>query len=220
MQLELSEQQVIDLYFAALRSPDVTVKRTAEPLLPVIRSFLSGVVNIPLTSGRYAQIDAEDFDLICGKSWFLLSNNNGNENAYAGTREVIDGRQVTLRMHRIILGLGEKDDAFVDHVDHDGLNNRRGNLRAASRFENRRNSRKKIGATSRYIGVTLDRSRVRDGKTGIWRAVICRTKDGKKATTHLGHYETERAAALAYNEAAIRLGGEFAKVNEIEREAA
>lgn len=64
MQLDLDLQVIIDLYFATLRSPDPTVKVVSEPILPIIKSAISGDVRIPLTNGRYAVIDAANFDLV------------------------------------------------------------------------------------------------------------------------------------------------------------
>ena len=94
----------------------------------------------------------------------------------------------------------------VDHIDHDGLNNQRGNLRMATHHQN--NFNKTPCGTSKYLGVSLY---TLEGRIYI-RAYI--THNRKR--TELGRYYTEEAAAAAYNEAAIELFGEFANLNKIE----
>jgi hypothetical protein len=97
----------------------------------------------------------------------------------------------------------------VDHKNHNGLDNRRNNLRICNDSENNRNGRKpRNGNTSQYKGVVLYE---RYNKTK-WRVQI--TVNNK--VLHVGHYLTELEAALAYNEADIKYHGEFACLNNFE----
>jgi hypothetical protein len=94
--------------------------------------------------------------------------------------------------------------AQIDHRDGDGLNNRRENLRPATRTQNNANQRKYRG-TSRYKGVSWDVSSRR------WRARIhCDHRE-----TSLGQFTSEADAARAYNAAALEHFGEYARLNEI-----
>jgi hypothetical protein len=92
----------------------------------------------------------------------------------------------------------------VDHVNHNGLDNRRQNLRAATRLQNSANKRKrKDGLTSHYRGVNWDKSK------DTFVAQIC--ANGKKVK--LGSFASEEAAAIMYNIFAKRYVGEFANLN-------
>jgi hypothetical protein len=106
-------------------------------------------------------------------------------------------------MHREIAGPGPGQ--VVDHINHDGLDNRRCNLRVCSHAENVRNQRGQYGRSSRYKGVSRDR------RLGKWRAQIWH--NGKH--TYLGLHDSETAAAEAYNAKARELFGEFAYLNEV-----
>lgn len=111
---------------------------------------------------------------------------------------------------------------LVDHWNQDKLDNRRCNLRAATRTENeankqkRRTHKKKDGTTatlSKYKGVTLARDIHRNKP---WKAMISKMIDGKTKKFSLGCYYTERGAAEAYNRAAVEMYGEFAYVNKFD----
>lgn len=103
-------------------------------------------------------------------------------------------------MHKMILPGVE-----VDHIDGNPLNNRRSNLRPATRTQNQRNRRKqRKPVTSRYKGVCLNR------KTGKWIAYI---NPGGGKTIYLGSHRVEEDAARAYDEAARRHHGAFARLN-------
>ena len=106
-----------------------------------------------------------------------------------------------LRLHRAVMDakLGE----LIDHIDGNGLNNRRNNLRRATSQGNSANSKRQIGSASRFKGVGFHK------QTGKWEA--CIRCNGKKQ--HLGLFANEIDAARKYDEAAVRLFGEFAKLN-------
>lgn len=151
------------------------------------------------------RVDDCDYDRLNAYEWRLLRSRLGHP--YAVRRE----GEATLFMHREILGLTEDDSVQVDHVDGDGLNNVRSNLRRATNQQNAWNQRPHRKRTqpaarhSRHKGVSWYANR--------WRARI--TVGGE--TQHLGRFETEREAALAYNSAARELFGEFARPNDVPR---
>lgn len=116
-------------------------------------------------------------------------------------------KKVTL-FHRFILGLTDKSKV-VDHADGNGLNNQRSNLRICSNSENVRNRRVDTDqtkkSTSKYKGVYWNK------RSAKWHARI--TYDNRKI--HLGLHENENEAAKAYNDAAVKYFGEFARLNEV-----
>lgn len=116
-------------------------------------------------------------------------------------RMSVDGQMYLL--HRLIYlwHHGSMPDC-LDHINADPRDNRIENLRIASRALNNRNVRKRRVGKSKFKGVS------RTGKCR-WRATIA--CDGKQK--HLGYYDTENEAALAYNMAAVALHGEFACLN-------
>lgn len=103
-------------------------------------------------------------------------------------------------MHRFLIGAkGE----FVDHINGDGLDNRKSNLRLCSNAQNVQNTGLTRANTSGYKGIRL--------RNGRWDSrITCLNK-----TYHLGVFSTKEEAARAYNAAAIELHGEFARLNDV-----
>jgi hypothetical protein len=160
---------------------------------------------IELTQGKVALVDDEDFDYINQWKWYLAKRGHlsyGVRN-YRPTGD--RGPHILLLMHRVLLERRGADltGREIDHVDGDGLNNLRSNLRLATRSENSRNSNKRVTSTSPYKGVTYS------ARHGQWVAQI--HIDGKRM--HCGYHHTPEEAASAYNRAAVKYFGEFAKIN-------
>ncbi len=108
---------------------------------------------------------------------------------------------IKILMHREIMG---DEGPFIDHIDHDGLNNQRENLRVVTKSENLRNQRKQFRNTSsRFKGVYFCK------QTGRWAAGI---KAGARKL-RLGRFPTELDAARAYDAAAKEHFGEHACLN-------
>lgn len=149
---------------------------------------------IPLTQGRVALVDDEDYEELNKYKWFLIST---PRNCYAARRE----RVHIVYMHRQLLGV--TDSLEVDHIDHDGLNNQRNNIRLCTTRQNNHNSRAKSTSTSQYKGVTWYKAYSK------WKATI---RYGKEHL-FLGYFQQEEDAARAYDQMARRLHGEFAYTN-------
>lgn len=153
---------------------------------------------IPLSQGKVALVDDEDYDRLAAHNWYASKD---GRTYYARRR---DGRNGPTRvMHRVILDAEAQIE--VDHINGNGLDNRRSNLRPCTRKENGRSRRatRKPGQHSAHKGVIYN---VRAKK---WRAYIY--PDGRN--THLGYFKDEIDAALAYDAAAVRYFGAFARVN-------
>lgn len=122
--------------------------------------------------------------------------------ANGGKRKDGKSRRIQLYMHRLVAGATPKG-WVIDHINHDGLDNRSENLRQVTKAGNARNSKSQKGSSSRFKGVSL----VKKAKTLTWRAHI---KHNQKFM-HLGQFhgvEGEYEAAHAYNKKAIELWGE------------
>lgn len=150
---------------------------------------------IPLTQGKYALIDAEDYERVSQHQWHLHSKGK-----YAASKLGRKGNDVLL--HRFVLGITDPNTQ-VDHRDLDGLNCRKANLRIATHQQNQRNRAKYSRNTTGYKGV------FRNPNTSKWRAMI--TVNGK--CVHLGYFVDIIDAAKAYDTAALEYFGEFARLN-------
>jgi hypothetical protein len=157
------------------------------------------MIRIPLSRGLFALIDDEDAALAEFK-WSAQGGGGRIMYAARNARQP-DGTRKNVRLHRLIMGA--PPDMFVDHINGDGLDCRRANLRLATNQQNLANQQRSLNNTSGYKGVTWDRQGRR------WRAQI--RVHGRNRC--LGLFDTAEKAALAYDEAAIRGFGEFARPN-------
>lgn len=159
---------------------------------------VAAVVFIPLTSGKVAVIDFDDFEKIRPHKWFALKKGN---RWYAARWTGIPGK-INEPMHRFLTDapLGTE----VDHYDGDSLNNQRRNLRVCSRVQNARAFRVKAAdTTSKFRGVSWDNTRAK------WFSKI--ESEGKQFP--LGRFDNEEDAARAYDKKARELFGEWASPN-------
>jgi hypothetical protein len=155
------------------------------------------VRRVPVGHDHFALIDAADYPLVAYFNWYLLRGHNGKLYAYTNG---------AIYMHRLIAGTPAGCE--TDHENGDGLDNRRVNLRPATRSQNKGNMgkpRRPDGSahTSQYKGVIWDKARSK------WLAKICR----HGVTKNLGRYDDEADAARAYDAAAAEHFGEFARLN-------
>lgn len=142
---------------------------------------------IALTRGAYALIDPSDYEFLSQWSWCASPCHGSRGRLVAVRGMLIAGRHVTIYMHREIMGLTFKDGWEVDHLNHNPLDNRRANLRVVTPTANKRRQPSREGSSSRFVGVTWDKTRNR------WRAQI----QLEGVVTNLGRYATEEEAAAA-----------------------
>ena len=119
------------------------------------QSAWDDAMQIELTRGLSATIDDCDFDLVRPYRWVAQCRVNRTY-AYAITRFVIDGVKKHILMHRLLLGLTDRS-VLVDHIDGDGLNNKRSNIRPCSHAENMRNRKLHKHSASGIKGVRFEK---------------------------------------------------------------
>lgn len=184
---------------------------------------------IRLGNNLFAWVDEEDICL-AGMGWSAKkSGSKGLPQYYAVNSTTIAGQRFLISLHTLVwermMDAQLPPNFLVDHINGDKLDNRRSNLRLATRNDNeankrkRRSHKKKDGTTdtsSKYKGVT----KIKDGRKKFWRAIISTNANnmGKTKQVNLGTYYSERAAAEAYNKAALEMYGEFALINEFEED--
>lgn len=189
---------------------------------------------IPLTQGKFAIVDPEDYERLNKHNWHI---NTFNHTFYARRNLGGTANRKVIKMHHQVLGLPELsfvdmsdgeifedlsatknsklrthnchrhigDGLVVDHINHNGLDNRKANLRLATRTQNSWNRRKvkTIKCTSRFKGVSWHKYEKK------WQARIQVNKMRKT----IGYFDDEIEAAKAYDEAAKKYHGEFANLN-------
>lgn len=160
-------------------------------------------LSIALSRGKVALIDDDDSQLVGEYRWWLYPV--ATTTHHAGT-QITDshGNRHYLAMHRLIMNAPAGMD--VDHINGNGLDNRKINLRLCARGENVRNRRPQVRRSSRYKGVVWHK------QTNCWMARI--SLHSKEH--YLGLFHNELDAARAYNAAAKKLHGSFARLNELE----
>ena len=166
--------------------------------IPTLASSSIGAIHmerIPLTQDQFAIVSGEDFTELSKHKWCAAKLTYGG---FAAVRDVF-GK--TVYMHRVIMNATK--GIQVDHKNHDTLDNRRANLRLATRFQNQHNAKRRSDSFSQYKGVS-------------WHKRIKKWIVGIKLNNHryhLGYFISEIEAALAYDKKAKELFGEFAHTN-------
>jgi len=154
---------------------------------------------IPLTQGKFAIVDAADYEELSKYKWYANRINGGT---YYALRPSPAG---VILMHRQIMK--PPKGMVVHHIDGYGLHNRRSNLIICTQAQNSYNCRPRRNSSSKYKGVHLNKTL----KHRKWAATIkCKAKGGRE---FLGRFESEAEAARAYDRRAKELFGNFAYLN-------
>ena len=155
---------------------------------------------IPLTQGRFAIVDPQDYQRLSKYKWRLCRTRGKNVLYAERSIRLPGGKYSRLLMHRQLIAT--PDGYVIDHINGCGLDNRRANLRLATVAQNAWNSKKR-NPRSGYKGVWFA------GDKGLWRAaIVCH---GRRI--HLGYFKDKIAAAKAYDAAARKYYKEFARLN-------
>lgn len=151
---------------------------------------------IPLTQGKVALVDDADYERVIKYKW---NARRFKYTYYAWHTLGRGGRSIAL--HRFVMDA--KPGEFVDHIDHDGLNCTRANLRICTRTQNARNRKIRIDSRTGYKGVSFSKN------SGKWKASI--SNNNKRL--YLGSFSDPLLAARAYDDMARKLFGNFAMTN-------
>jgi len=182
--------------------------------------YHSDMKKIELTQGQFAKVDDEDYDFLMLKKWHAKKNTNSFYAIHSKNNGNVIEKTLIHRYIMIKHGLLTDLSKEIDHIDHDGLNNQKSNLRACTHADNAKN--KRPWRRSKYLGVSLSKDQrayfLKDGTRRVskttYRYRVSIMSDGKKFD--LGSFKAEKDAALAYNEGAIKHHGEFANLNVID----
>lgn len=157
---------------------------------------------IALSQDKITLVDDEDYEQLNKYKWYAHQN-RGRWYAQCLKQGVM--------MHNEILN--PPSNYEIDHKNGDGLDNRRSNLRICTHKQNMQNRLPNKTSSSKHKGVSWKRGRIYKGKqyNGKWRARIMYNDKN----IHLGSFDSEIEAAKAYDEAAKKLFGEFARTNFI-----
>lgn len=165
---------------------------------------------IPLTQGQFAKVSPHRFEELNQWKWFAQWN-KATRSFYARRNAMIDGKQSAIFMHRVILGLPHGDKREGDHVSHDTLDDRDGNLRMATSEQNAMNRRLFNSNRSGFKGVY--RKKNGHGTRHRFTAQIRVRKQLKTLGSFPDTPDGMTAAAKRYDEAAREFFGEFAHLN-------
>lgn len=167
-------------------------------IVKIFRKNKNGVHKITL--------DEQALELYQKHKWTFK---NTKHTSYLYRHVYVNGKKYKTNMfHRELLQCTDRKEV-IDHINGDGLDNRKNNIRICTQAQNMSNQKKQIRATSsKYKGVKFDKSR------NLWHA---RIKPNSKEI-FLGRFDSEHAAAIAYNIAAKKYFGDFANINKIRKE--
>lgn len=162
-------------------------------------------VEIPLSQGKVALVDAEDVDLVNRYKWHAHKDSRRPALVYATATIADKSRpcgQRSILMHRHLMGVLDTPEVQVDHIDGNSLNNSRANLRLSTQAQNVCNSRNRKRSASGYVGVQQLPSGRWQASVGYNRRLIC-----------VGTFDTAELAARARDIRALELHGKFAVLN-------
>lgn len=164
--------------------------------IPIADDNLGGSKKIPLSQGKFALVDNDDFEKV---SCFKWSYTHG----YARRIEKIDGIKKLVYLHRFIIA--PKDDYVTDHINGDKLDNRKQNLRVCLQSENLMNRKLRGNSKSGFKGVYWNKEKKK------WHSQV--SFMGQRISGK--YFSKKEDAAKDYNTNALKLCPEFSKLNVI-----
>lgn len=165
---------------------------------------------IKLTNGKFATVDDDDYEYLNKQKWCARKSHD--------TYYAVSTNREKIIMHRLILNTPH--GMVVDHIDHNGLNNQKSNIRNCTQKQNCHNQIKtRKLKTSKFIGVSISLNprhvKLKDGSVNHYfdppKYLACIRINDKTKT--LGRFDSEIDAAKCYDQAAIKYRGEFALLN-------
>lgn len=174
---------------------------------------------INLSNGDVAFVSDEDFDYLSKFKWDVICSNKDHfykiKYAYT-TVNTFTNKKIVIAMHRVVISLMNNDPIFlpstyqvVDHIDFNGLNNIRENLRRCSSTQNQIHKRMQRNNSSGYKGINFDK------KYGKWMVRITIDKRKRK---FLGYFDSIHDAEKVYRQHMVTYYGEFAVPNKEQHE--
>lgn len=160
---------------------------------------IAGDVALVSLGDAVARIDIGDIGKVSPFYWRRLRRNNSDRPGYAVAKTYVNGQRILIYMHRLLIDAPKGME--VDHIDGDGLNNTRENLRLATRQQNLANTRISRTNKSGYKGVSWDSVRNK------WTAHI----EINGRSINLGRFSEIQDAVAAYQSSAKNLFGQFAR---------
>ena len=151
---------------------------------------------ISLSRGKFALVDNINYEYLNQWKWYY---NNGY--AARDQRNLITKKDTRIYMHRIIMKAKKSEN--IDHVNHNGIDNQKRNLRKSTHEQNMHNMKSNKNSTSQYKGVCWAKNNKK------WKVQI----NYNNKHIYLGYYTNEKVAAKVYDKAAIKLHKEFAYLN-------
>lgn len=160
---------------------------------------------IKITQNKEVLVDDKDYDELIKYRWYFVDKPRAKYGYVATDMRNTNNKYKTrhVYMHRFLLN--PPRNKIVDHINRNGLDNRRANLRICTYTQNNGNFFMGVRNKSGYKGVSWHKA------TNKWRATLLY----KGEQQYLGIYDDKLEAAKAYNEAAIKYFGEFARPNVI-----
>jgi len=164
------------------------------------KSLLAGpdVRFVPLSHGNFSIVDTDDYDHLSKYKWYTSQDGN---HFYAYAYISIGNKKKKIFIHRYIMNAPK--GLVVDHIDGNGLNNRKSNLRICTKAQNVQNCRPRSNCSSKYKGVFWNKANKK------WSATIHKGD----MRMYLGGFKKEIDAARAYDQTAAEFFGEFAYLN-------
>lgn len=154
---------------------------------------------IYLTKNQVTLVDDADYDFLINFNSWCATTHKRRKTFYAISSKMVGDKCKNFFMHRLLLNV-TSNDLFVDHIDGNGLNNQRNNLRICTRNQNQQNRPKNKNNKSGYKGVYWEKERNK------WQAKIMVNKQN----IYLGRFDDVELAAIAYKEACVKYHEQFA----------